>query len=198
MARKHAIDDKDRDSFARAIEGVRPLDGRDEYAKPARKPPARPKKNIPNPERKDDDHPMPALGAQRDPSRDRKGLSLSMAPTEKSLFFQCPGVQDKRMQRLKAGRIPYEDQVNLRYKPLDDAKQSLERFIEDSSALGKRCVLVIHGKGHGSDGGRSIIKENIGKWLKRSHNVMAYCSAQPGDGDTGALYVLLGKSGAAR
>jgi DNA-nicking Smr family endonuclease len=60
-------------------------------------------------------------------------------------------------------------------------------------ADGHRCVLVIHGKGEGADGGMGVIKGHIGTWLSQSGHVLAYETAQPRDGGSGALYVLLRK-----
>lgn len=186
MAKKHGIDDDDDwDALAQAREGVRSLPGREDYVKPARKS-ARSKK--PESKRNDKD----------DPGSGSRGPSSSMSTIGKILCFQGRGVENKEMQRLEAGKIRIEDRICLRERSYEDAKQSLERFIQNSSAQGKRCVLVIHGKGHSSPDGRSVIKEDIGVWLKGSRKVIAYCSALRDHGGTGALYVLLGKSGTVR
>jgi DNA-nicking Smr family endonuclease len=37
-----------------------------------------------------------------------------------------------------------------------------------------------------------VIKRRIGRWLRRRDDVLAFCSARPAHGGTGALYVLLG------
>jgi DNA-nicking Smr family endonuclease len=61
--------------------------------------------------------------------------------------------------------------------------------------LGYRTLLIIHGRGLKSDLG-PVLKESVVKWLTTgtlSHLVLAFCSARPCDGGTGALYVLLKK-----
>jgi DNA-nicking Smr family endonuclease len=55
-------------------------------------------------------------------------------------------------------------------------------------------VRIIHGKGLGSGPKGPVIKQKLGGWLRQRKNVLAFCSARPVDGGTGALYVLLGKN----
>ena len=54
-------------------------------------------------------------------------------------------------------------------------------------------MLVIHGRGLKSSQG-PVLKELLVRWLTTgslSHLVLAFASARPCDGGTGALYVLL-------
>ena len=54
-----------------------------------------------------------------------------------------------------------------------------------------RCVRIIHGKGYGSNNKGPIIKPLVNKWLQQRNEILAFCSARPIDGGTGAVYVLL-------
>jgi len=59
---------------------------------------------------------------------------------------------------------------------------------------GKRCVLVVHGRGLHSKDQRPVLKEAVVNWLGRTglrKQVLAFCTARPYDGGAGALYVLL-------
>jgi DNA-nicking Smr family endonuclease len=50
---------------------------------------------------------------------------------------------------------------------------------------------VIHGKGRGSGQRGPVLKHVVNHWLRRMDGVLAFASARPVDGGTGAAYVLL-------
>jgi DNA-nicking Smr family endonuclease len=52
-------------------------------------------------------------------------------------------------------------------------------------------VRIIHGKGNGSVQRRPVLKGKVNHWLQQRDEVLAFCSARPVDGGTGAVYVLL-------
>ncbi len=73
----------------------------------------------------------------------------------------------------------------------DAAKRKLGRFLDQSVAARRRCVLLIHGRGLHSDN-TPVLKERVIDWLARSRvSVRGFCTARPSDGGAGALYVLL-------
>jgi len=49
----------------------------------------------------------------------------------------------------------------------------------------------VHGKGYRSGARGPILKVAVDTWLRRHPDVMAFTSARPIDGGTGAVYVLL-------
>ena len=60
----------------------------------------------------------------------------------------------------------------------------------------KRCVLLIPGRGKNSPLGVGVLKKEVQHWLTREplkRVVLAFCTALPKHGGTGALYVLLRK-----
>jgi DNA-nicking Smr family endonuclease len=57
---------------------------------------------------------------------------------------------------------------------------------------------VIHGKGRGSGQRGPVLKHVVNHWLRRMDGVLAFASARPVDGGTGAAYVLLGPAKAGR
>ena len=64
-------------------------------------------------------------------------------------------------------------------------------FISRAEAAGKRCVLVITGKGLASGG---VLRDQVPRWLNLPPNrgrVLAFDYARQQDGGAGALYVLL-------
>jgi len=54
-----------------------------------------------------------------------------------------------------------------------------------------RCVRIIHGKGLRSGHRGPVLKAAVNAVLRRTGAVLAYVSARPVDGGTGAVYVLL-------
>jgi DNA-nicking Smr family endonuclease len=100
------------------------------------------------------------------------------------------------LKKLKEGEFTVQAHLDLHGYVKDEARTLLSSFIRNSHATGFRTVLVIHGRGLKSDAG-PILKESVVHWLTTgtlSHLVLAFCSARPCDGGTGALYVLLKKS----
>jgi len=101
---------------------------------------------------------------------------------------------DKRtLERLRRGLLRPEARLDLHGMTQDQAYPSLMSFLEASQAAGKRCVIVITGRGRMRDGGGILRKEAPG-WLNSStarSRVLAFATARPRDGGVGALYVLL-------
>lgn len=107
------------------------------------------------------------------------------------LFFKRPGIQQKVIRKLKRGQFRVEATADLHGETVAQARQSLTDFLRASQDRNRRCVLIIHGKGHGSANRKPVIKNKVDAWLRECSDVLAFCSARPGDGGTGAVYVLL-------
>ena len=76
--------------------------------------------------------------------------------------------------------------------------EALAQFLSASLQQGKRCVRVIHGKGLGSPGKLSILKQLSRGWLAQREEILAFCQAGPYEGGSGALLVLLRAGNPAR
>ncbi len=107
------------------------------------------------------------------------------------LFFQREGVQHALMKRLKKGLILRKLTIDLHGLNANQANTALFNFLETYAATTQTCICLIHGKGTRSQQGKPVLKQKINKWLKQHPRVIAFCSALPQDGDTGATYVLL-------
>ncbi len=106
------------------------------------------------------------------------------------------GIPERTFTRLKRGDYLIENKIDLHGRNTLQAKKEVLHFIKNSHAALKKCVLIIHGKGNTSPDHISKIKEHLPLWLSSkelSKYVIAFTSAQPSDGGTGALYVLLKK-----
>ena len=87
-----------------------------------------------------------------------------------------------------------QDHIDLHGMIQVDARAALTSFILDSVRKGHRSVLVVHGRGLGSPGGRPILKHATVEWLSHGMiggHVLAFATARPTDGGAGAMYVLL-------
>lgn len=127
---------------------------------------------------------------------------------------RTPGLDRRTELRLRRGQIAIEGRVDLHGMRQVEAHIALNAFIQGSYRGGRRCVLVITGKGaRGSTrgdargdargdvggGGRGdseagVLRRMTPAWLKDGPNrsiVLAYAPAQPRDGGAGAIYVLL-------
>lgn len=113
--------------------------------------------------------------------------------TETRLSYAHSSVATKQLKALRNGQIHWEAKLDLHGKHVDAARQSLCQFIETQTQNDKRCVLIVHGKG-GQEGAPPVIKNLVNRWLPQIDDVVAFHSALPRDGGTGALYVLLKRS----
>jgi DNA-nicking Smr family endonuclease len=103
------------------------------------------------------------------------------------------GIDRANAERLKRGLHPIEARLDLHGKTQAEAHHALVAFIHSSSNAGRRCVLVITGRGFGP-GGPGVIKSAVPQWLEDTavrRKILAIAPAQPRDGGAGALYLLL-------
>ncbi len=124
-------------------------------------------------------------------TRQTPAKSITAPERDGEQLFVRPGLQQKHVRRLRRGQMPIAAEADLHGMRIREAQALLEEFLRDCRDEGLRCVRVIHGKGLGSRGGHAVLKWEVDRWLRRHDGVMAFCTAQPRDGGTGAIYVLL-------
>lgn len=110
--------------------------------------------------------------------------------TDTVLSYAHPNLSSKRFKDLKNGRIAWEARLDLHGLRADQARDTLCQFITKQTEYRNRCVLIIHGKG-GQEGAPPLIKNLVNRWLPQMDEVIAFHSALPKDGGTGAIYVFL-------
>lgn len=106
------------------------------------------------------------------------------------------GLDRKTMRRLKRGEFPVKDFIDLHGLTKQEAEVKVKDFLVQSHKLGHRCVLIVHGRGLNSPDSFPVLKEGLPVWLNRGPAkkiVLAFATARPYDGGTGAIYVLLRK-----
>ena len=113
-----------------------------------------------------------------------------------ALAFRRPEVPARTLQRLRRGEFAVQDELDLHLSAVREAEALLRAFIAGARDAGHGCVRVIHGKGlHSTDafgrGGVPVLKNLVDRLLRQRADVLAFHSAPPRAGGTGAVLVLL-------
>ncbi len=123
-------------------------------------------------------------------------LEFSLEYTDEFVQGHVLGLAPAVLAKLKAGAYSPEGHVDLHGQNMEQAYATLTAFIRHAYQSGKRHLIVVTGRGKNSPGGMPVLRERVQTWLTRDpfkRVVLGFCSAQPGDGGTGALYLLLRK-----
>jgi DNA-nicking Smr family endonuclease len=154
-------------------------------------------------------HDQPAGTPRRRPARTRFARANRLAVLEdvpigratdpivasgEDLAFRRPGVPESVLSKLRRGEYRITGELDLHGLTVAQAKHALQAFLGAALARHARCVRIIHGKGLRSGHEGPVLKTFVSGVLKRTSAVVAYVSAKPADGGTGALYVLLAPS----
>lgn len=102
------------------------------------------------------------------------------------------GIDRRTSDRMKKGEMVIDGRLDLHGMMQDAAHSALRGFVMASSEMGRRCLLVITGKG--SREGAGVLRREVPRWLNEPSLrpfVLAFSYAQPRHGGEGALYVLL-------
>jgi DNA-nicking Smr family endonuclease len=107
------------------------------------------------------------------------------------LSYRAPGLQDGAFRKLKRGAFYMGAELDLHGMRAEEARLAVARFLASAQERDLRCVRIIPGKGLRSKGEGPVLKQRLDGWLRRRSDVLAFCSARPEHGGTGAVYVLL-------
>ena len=182
--------------FERAMAGVKPLADRErrqraiEPVKEAAGSVRAPAKGAPAPARASED----ALADAELADLIESGDALQTEEVGESITALARGIDRRVLKRLRAGHFPVEGELDLHGRTRAEAEAVLIRFVGGGRREGKRCLLVIHGRGLGSgpDGAvlRAAVREALAGGPLRRH-LLAFASAPPAQGGDGALLLLL-------
>lgn len=139
--------------------------------------------------------PVTSVGSRRAPTP-----PPGAPPLPRLALDRFAGIDRANAERLKRGQHKIEARLDLHGMTQAEAHRALESFIHAARASGKRCVLVITGRGaakalQGSGGG--VLRAAVPRWLDEPEfrsGILAIATAQPRDGGGGALYVMLRRS----
>jgi DNA-nicking Smr family endonuclease len=174
---KPKLDDNDARLFREAVRDVKPLSHDRNSAAPRKRPPR-----------------ARFARADRFAVLDESlhgDLSDPSVASGDELSFRRPGISENVLRRLRRGEYRVAGEIDLHGLTVAQAKQALREFMGAALARRAACVRIIHGKGLRSGHHGPVLKGVVSGALRRMSAVMAYVSARPVDGGTGALYVLL-------
>jgi DNA-nicking Smr family endonuclease len=169
--------DDDVAAFGAAMTGIRRHAPNERVPRAVPRPPAEPRHST-----ADERAVLAELLSGPDPEHFESGETLS---------YTAPGVQDRVLRQLRRGAFRLDAELDLHGLNRDKARAAVVAFIAECRARDHRCVRVIHGKGNGSPNSGPVIKRLLDGWLRKLRDVLAFCSARPQDGGSGAIYVLL-------
>jgi DNA-nicking Smr family endonuclease len=143
--------------------------------------------------------PTPPTPTPRHSTADERAVLLEMLAgpdpdefeTGETLSYRAPGVQERVLRQLRRGGYRIEAELDLHGLNRDRARVEVAAFLAQCRDLDRRCVRIIHGKGNGSPNTGPVLKQRLDGWLRKVRDVTAFCTARPGDGGSGAIYVLL-------
>jgi DNA-nicking Smr family endonuclease len=121
-------------------------------------------------------------------------IDLDITFSDEYIEGSIKGFSPKLMRQLKRGQFPVQDYIDLHGMTRQEAETEVKEFLLESHQLGLRCVLIVHGRGLNSPASLPVLKEGLPLWLNRApvkKIVVAFATAKPYDGGTGAIYVLL-------
>jgi DNA-nicking Smr family endonuclease len=174
-------DEEDADLFREAIGRVRPLK-RTQAPLPARpRPPPEPTQFLLDEARVRGE----LLTHSPDPGTIEFGDEIS---------YLKAGQAPRLLQRLRRGQFSVRAEIDLHEMTSAVARDAIRLFLDDCRRNGELCVRIVHGKGLRSKAQGPVLKQLTDTLLRRRADVLAFSSARPVQGGTGAVLVLLQKA----
>jgi DNA-nicking Smr family endonuclease len=174
----NAQDDDEAELFRRAMQDVRPLKRAARVSGGAR--PPRPRARFARAERA-------AVLAE---SLLAPGPYIDAQPGDE-LLYRRPGVPEQVLRAMRRGTYRIEAELDLHGLRAQEAVLQLAQFLQRARARSLQCVRIIHGKGLRSGQNGPVLKHAVNTVLRRAEPVLAFTSAPPRAGGTGATLVLL-------
>lgn len=172
-----------------AMQDAVPLDRPDHAVVPVVTAVAPPPPAVPAP----DPLPSPSGSAPSPPSRPSAPAKPALPSAPPAAPVWPPGLDRRTDQRLRRGLLAIDARIDLHGMNQATAHAAVVAFLLRCSYEGRRCVLVITGKGTPGEGG-GVLRHALPRWLAETPTrpiVIAHAPAQPRHGGDGALYVLL-------
>ncbi len=114
--------------------------------------------------------------------------------------FESCGIDKSTLRKFKREEFRVEAVLDLHGLTEDEAFAKVDSFIPQSYALGRRCVMIITGKGiraHPDDDiftAKGVLRKQVPQWLNMARlraMILIYKHPSEKMGGTGALYILL-------
>ena len=161
--KRPSVSPEDQALFLDAVRGAQPLAKRDRLAVP---PPP----------------PSPVAVSELPPE-----VKLSVEGDAQRYAARAPGVSLSQVAELRTGKVHLEATLDLHGATTASAIEQLRAFLAEARRVGRRRVLIVHGKGMGALR-EAVVADLLGPLSGLVH---AFASAAPGDGGEGATIVML-------
>lgn len=154
----------------------------------------------PPPSRREPPPPTPKRDDPAESALFRQAMEeLDIAPDKDGAARQKTPHREAGLRRVKAPRepAPVDASLDLHGFTVEQAQQTLERFLRDAATAHKQApkhtVLVITGKGHHSEGGVGKLRRAVEQWVQQRGKrwVKAYSEASRAQGGRGAFVLTL-------
>lgn len=123
-------------------------------------------------------------------------IEFEIENTDEYIQGKVKGLNETIFRKLKTGFYSPEAHLDLHGYTVDDAHIALIEFIKKNYFEGKRCLLIIPGRGKNSPMGRGVLRDSLEHWITKDplkRVVLAFSTAVPKHGGAGAVYILLRK-----
>ena len=144
----------------------------------------------------------------KSPSKDKQADNLEL---NKLLHCYPPGEADLKQKSVsnfenghkgkesyqrkkKLEQLPTSQQIDLHGRSQEEAQQCLQDFLSRSQTNGVQKVKIIHGKGHHSPNGESVLQELVWEILREAKcagRVLEYLHPREKEGGKGVTIALL-------
>jgi DNA-nicking Smr family endonuclease len=119
----------------------------------------------------------------------------AVSTSGETVSFHADGVDARQLARLRDGDYAVEATLDLHGRSRAEASDALDRFVAAAQSAGRRCLLVVHGRGHRSEAEEPVLRPAVWQWLAAAPRaraaVMAFVSAPARLGGAGATLVLI-------
>jgi DNA-nicking Smr family endonuclease len=123
---------------------------------------------------------------------------FDVADSDEFIEGRVAGLDQAILRKLRRGDYAVQGHLDLHGLTREEAKGAVDGFLREARRAGKRCVLLVHGRGLHSKDQLPVLKEALRTWLghaRFARHVLAFATARPADGGAGAVYVLLRRPG---
>lgn len=107
------------------------------------------------------------------------------------ILYLRSGKSPNLLKRLRRGHYSIRAEIDLHEMSVAVARAAVKAFLDDAIRHREYCVRIIHGKGLRSAARGPVVKRMTEQLLRRRSDVVAFASALPAQGGTGAVLVLL-------
>ena len=122
------------------------------------------------------------------------GTDLYELQPADELAFRRGGLSERVLRRLRRGQYRIDAEIDLHGSTLAQALPRLQQFLREARSRNLTCVRIVHGKGLRSGQRGPVLKNAVNAQLRQTEGVLAFASARPPAGGTGATLVLLARA----